>query len=293
LEEFDVRLLIKRDDLIHQKIQGNKWRKLRYNLMAAVQGNHHTVLTFGGAYSNHIAASAYAFWSAGLDLIAVIRGEESSKDNPTLSKARELDTEIHFISREDYRRKTEPEFIDNLKKKFGRFYLIPEGGANSEGLKGCSEILEEVEQHFDIVCCAMGTGTTVAGLLLALKENQKLIGFPALKGGGFLRNEVLGLIETSRLKPTHQELSEANWTLSTDFHFGGYAKMKPELLKFIKGFQKRTGIPLDPVYNGKMMFGVYDKIEKGEIASGQTVLAIHTGGLQGWDGMKDQGKGLP
>ena len=258
--------------------------------MAAVQGDHHTMLTFGGAYSNHIAATAYACWSAGLDLIAVVRGEESSKDNPTLKKARELNTELHFVSRDDYRRKTEKDFINILQKKFGRFYLIPEGGANAEGVKGCSEILGEVEQDFNIVCCAMGTGTTVAGLILALKENQRLIGFPALKGGEFLKEEVLGLIELARLKPTHQELSTIEWGLSTDYHFGGFAKMKPELLEFISGFQDRTGIPLDPVYTGKMMFGIYDMVKKGDIEKGQTVLAIHTGGLQGWEGMKDQGK---
>ena len=290
LEEYGVTLLIKREDLIHQEIQGNKWRKLRYNLMAAVQGDHHTILTFGGAYSNHIAASAYACWSAGLDLIGVIRGEDTSKDNPTLAKAKALGTEFHFVSREDYRRKTEQEFIDDLKNMFGRFYLIPEGGANKEGVKGCSEILGEVEQDFDVVCCAMGTGTTVAGLLLSLKENQKLIGFPALKGGEFLKDEVLGLIETARLKPIHQEQSSINWELSTDYHFGGFAKMKPELVEFIEGFQNRTDIPLDPVYTGKMMFGIYDLIKKGEIEKGRKILAIHTGGLQGWNGMIDQGK---
>lgn len=286
LVEYGVTLLMKREDLIHQEIQGNKWRKLRYNLMAAVQGDHHTLLTFGGAYSNHIAASAYACWSAGLDLIAVIRGEESSKDNPTLKKARELGTELYFVSREEYRRKTEKDFLDGLKKKFGRCYMIPEGGANAEGVKGCSEILGEVEQDFDIVCCAMGTGTTVAGLLLSLKEDQRLIGFPALKGGDFLKDEVLRLMDESGLK-SEQELSTLNYQLSTDYHFGGYAKMKPELLEFIERFNERTSIPLDPVYTSKMMFGIYDLIEKGEIKNGQTVLAIHTGGLQGWEGMKD------
>ena len=290
LDEHGVTLFMKRDDLIHQEIQGNKWRKLRYNLIAAVQGNHHTILTFGGAYSNHIAASAYACWSAGMDLIAVIRGEESSKDNPTLSMAMELGTELHFVSRLAYHRKTEKNFIDGLKKQFGRFYLIPEGGANSEGVKGCSEILEEVDHDFDIVCCAMGTGTTVAGLILSLKENQKLIGIPALKGGKFLKDEVLGLIELAKLKPTHQDLDSIDWELAADYHFGGFAKMKPELMDFINGFQKRNGIPLDPVYTGKMMFGIYDMIKKGEIESGKTILAIHTGGLQGWEGMKDQGK---
>lgn len=283
MEQFDVKLLIKREDLIHQEIQGNKWRKLRYNLTKAVQENHHTLLTFGGAYSNHIAATAYACWSAGLDLICVIRGEEANKDNPTLKRAKELDAELHFVSREDYRKKIEPAFIQGLEEKFGRFYLIPEGGANPEGVKGCSEILGEVEQNFDIVCCAMGTGTTVAGLLLSLSADQRLIGFPALKGGEFLKDEVLKLMDGSGLK-SEQEVPTLNWQLSTDYHFGGFAKMKPELMEFINGFQDRTGIPLDPVYTSKMMFGIYDLIEKGEIKNGQTVLAIHTGGLQGWGG---------
>ena len=227
LEQFGVKLLMKREDLIHQEIQGNKWRKLRYNLTKAVQENHHTLLTFGGAYSNHIAATAYACWSAGLDLVCVVRGEEEYKDNPTLKRAQELDAELHFVSREDYRKKTEPAFIQELEEKFGRFYLIPEGGANPEGVKGCSKILGEVEQDFDIVCCAMGTGTTVAGLLLSLKEDQRLIGFPALKGGDFLKDDVLKLINESGLKASiplslkDTQKSKANFQLSTDYHFGG------------------------------------------------------------------------
>ena len=177
-----------------------------------------------------------------------------------------------------------------MEAKFGQFLLIPEGGANGLGVRGCAEILPEVEEDFDVVCCAAGTGTTLAGLALTLKENQQLLGFPALKGGEFLKDDVERLIEESRLRA----LSTIDYRLITNYHFGGYAKMKPELLEFANGFQERTGIQLDPIYTAKMMFGIYDMIRVGEygdtlLRKGTTVLAIHTGGLQGWQGMKHRG----
>lgn len=284
LTDSGIRLLIKRDDLIHNHISGNKWRKLKYNLREAAEQNHHTLLTFGGAYSNHIVATAFAAQKAGLSSIGVIRGEDDGT-NPTLRFAREHGMQLHFISREDYRRKNDDDFIDQLEEKFGRFFLVPEGGANGLGVRGCTEILSEVEEDFDVVCCAAGTGTTLAGLTLSLNENQILFGFPALKGGEFLNDEVIRLMEESRLRLP----SIVNFQLITDYHFGGYAKMTPELLEFINGFQERTGIPLDPIYTGKMMFGIYDLIRKGRFKKGTTILAIHTGGLQGWQGMHHRG----
>ena len=283
LKDSGVLLLIKRDDLIHEHISGNKWRKLKYNLREAAEQNHHTLLTFGGAYSNHVTATAFAAQKAGLSSIGVIRGEDD-KTNPTLQFASEHGMQLHFVSRENYRRKTDDDFIEGLEEQFERFFLVPEGGANGLGVRGCAEILPEVEEDFDVVCCAAGTGTTLAGLALALKENQKLLGFPALKGGGFLKDEVRRLASESNLK--HGIL---NLELITDYHFGGYAKMKPELLDFIRGFESRTGIPLDPIYTGKMMFGIYDMIEKGNFLPRTTVLAVHTGGLQGWKGMQHRG----
>ena len=284
LKGSGIRLLIKRDDQIHEHISGNKWRKLKYNLREAAEQNHHTLLTFGGAYSNHIAATAFAAQKAGLSSIGVIRGEDDHT-NPTLAFAREHGVQLHFVSREDYRRKTDEGFINELEQQFGRFFLVPEGGANGLGVRGCAEILTEVEEDFDVVCCAAGTGTTLAGLALTLQENQRLLGFPALKGGEFLEEEVVRLIADSGLRPP----SIINHQLITDYHFGGYAKMKPELLDFIQGFTERTGIPLDPIYTGKMMFGIYDMIEKGNFVAGNTVLAVHTGGLQGWKGMQHRG----
>lgn len=275
---------MKRDDLIHEHISGNKWRKLKYNLREAVEQNHHTLLTFGGAYSNHIAATAFAAQKAGLSSIGVIRGEDDAS-NPTLKFSREHGMHLYFVSREDYRRKIEDEFIDDLEEQFGQFFLVPEGGANGLGVRGCAEILPEIEEAFDVVCCAAGTGTTLAGLALTLKENQTLLGFPALKGGEFLTGEVDRLMAESRLRPP----STVNHKLITDYHFGGYAKLKPELVGFINGFQERTGICLDPIYTGKMMFGIYDMIRTGRFENGTTILAIHTGGLQGWLGMEHRG----
>ena len=283
LKGSGVRLLIKRDDLIHEHISGNKWRKLKYNISEAVQQNHHTILTFGGAYSNHISATAYACKKVGLESIGIIRGEDDST-NPTLNFARENGMQLEFVSREDYRRKNEDDFLNEFEQRFGRFFLVAEGGANGLGVRGCAEILSEVEGQFDVVCCSAGTGTTLAGLAISLKQDQKLVGFPALKGGGFLEGEVKRLIQESNLR--HGNL---NFELETDYHFGGYAKLRPELLQFIDGFKEQTGIPLDPIYTGKMIFGMYDLISKGHFASGTTILAMHTGGLQGWQGMKHRG----
>ena len=168
LKDSGVRLLIKRDDLIHEQISGNKWRKLKYNISEAVQQNHHTILTFGGAYSNHISATAFACKKVGLESIGIIRGEDDST-NPTLNFARENGMQLEFVSREDYRRKNEDDFLDELEQRFGRFFLVPEGGANGLGVRGCAEILSEVEEQFDIVCCSAGTGTTLAGLAITLK----------------------------------------------------------------------------------------------------------------------------
>ena len=308
LKDAGIRLLIKRDDLIHQHISGNKWRKLKYNLAEAAGQNHHTILTFGGAYSNHIAATAFACKKVGLESIGIIRGEDDAT-NPTLTFARANGMQLQFVSREEYRMLTHPRSASGaspsldkrggaapwrgggeFEQRFGRCFIIPVGGANGLGVRGCAEILPEIDEEFDIVCCAAGTGTTLAGLALTLKAHQQLFGFPALKGGEFLKDEVERLIRGSNLRPP----TTVNFQLMTDYHFGGYAKVSPELLNFIRGFTQRTGIPLDPIYTGKMMFGIYDMIRVGAhdhtpLQKGTTILAIHTGGLQGWMGMQHRG----
>ncbi len=271
----DVTLTIKREDEIHPYISGNKYRKLKYNLLAAEEQGFETLLTFGGAYSNHIAATASAGSEFGFKTIGIIRGDElvdKVSDNPTLSFAQKCGMELKFISRKDYREKSSPEFIVNLKNRFGDFYLLPEGGTNDLAIKGCEEILTENDNDFDYICTPVGTGGTIAGVINSTNPNQKVIGFSALKGD-FLKEEIAKLT------------TKDNWSLLTDFHFGGYGKTSNELIAFINKFKEETNISLDPVYTGKMIFGLVDLIQKNKFKKGTKIIAIHTGGLQGIEGM--------
>ncbi|MCF6347424.1 MAG: pyridoxal-phosphate dependent enzyme [Flavobacteriaceae bacterium] len=281
----DVELVIKREDKIHPHISGNKYRKLKYNLIEAKHQNFNTLLTFGGAYSNHIAATAAAGKEFGFKTIGIIRGEELADkiaDNPTLSFAQECDMQFKFVSRKDYRKKTESKFLAALENEFGNFYVLPEGGTNELAIKGCEEILTKEDHIFDYVCVSVGTGGTISGLINSTKKHQRILGFPALKGN-FLQEEI-------KLFTTKD-----NWELITDYHFNGYGKINSELITFINQFKERTGIPLDPVYTGKMLFGIVNLIGKDYFKKGSKILAIHTGGLQGIQGMnmKLQQKGLP
>ena len=267
-----IQLHLKRTDLIPPTISGNKFYKLKYNLIEAKAQGLTSLLTFGGAYSNHIAATAAAGHEYGFHTIGIIRGEELAEkiqDNPTLRQAQDNGMQLHFISRSEYRRKADVDFIEQLKSKFGAFYLIPEGGTNSLAVKGCEEILtEQDKQDFDYVCCAVGTGGTIAGIINSSNDTQKILGFPALKGD-FLFDEI------------KQWTTRSNWDLCLDYHFGGYAKTTPELLQFIEQFQQQTGIEIEPIYTGKMLFGIFDLIERGYFPANSKILAIHTGGLQG------------
>ena len=280
-----IRLEVKREDLHGEGISGNKLRKLKYNVAKAIEQGATKILTFGGAYSNHILAASYIKKKYGIDVIGVVRGEELAgkvKENPTLCKAQENGMQFHFVSREAYRNKSSSEFIQKLKEKFGDFYLLPEGGTNELAIKGCEEILTTEDEKFDYICCAVGTGGTVAGLINASTENQQVIGFSALKGD-FLIDDVAALV------------SNKNWAIQTNYHFGGYAKVNSELITFINDFKKNTGVLLDPIYNGKMMYGIFDLIKKDYFPKNTSILAIHTGGLQAVSGMNIllKKKGLP
>ena len=280
-----ISIAIKREDLIHPFISGNKYRKLKYNIMEAKKVSKTTLLTFGGAFSNHIAAVAYAGKEHNCKTIGIIRGEELEKKevlNPTLQFAKDCGMTFKFVSRETYRTKTDSNFINNLRHEFGDFYLLPEGGTNDLAVKGCEEILKTDDFKFDYICCAVGTGGTISGLINASKTHQKILGFPALKGN-FLEQDIR--------KFANQE----NWELITDYHFGGYAKIKPELISFINKFKEDYKIPLDPIYTGKLMFGIFDLIEKGFFPNDSKILAIHTGGLQGIAGANNmlKQKNLP
>jgi 1-aminocyclopropane-1-carboxylate deaminase len=271
----DNQVDVKPEYLIHPYISGNKYRKLKYNLLDAKKAQTNTLLTFGGAFSNHIAAVASAGREFGFKTIGVIRGEEliSKVDtNPTLRFAQDSGMTLKFITRDQYRNKTDVQFIDTLKSEFGDFYAIPEGGTNELAVQGCEEILTKADASYDFICCSVGTGGTISGLINSAYSHQKIIGFPALKGD-FLQEEITKFAKNN------------NWKLMTDYHFGGYAKISDELIAFINQFKQRHSIPLDPIYTGKMVFGIYDLIEKGYFPEGSKILAIHTGGLQGIEGM--------
>ncbi|MEO6348531.1 MAG: pyridoxal-phosphate dependent enzyme [Aquaticitalea sp.] len=273
--KLDNGIFIKPDHLIHPTISGNKFRKLKYNLFEAKRQNKKSLLTFGGAYSNHIAAVAGAGKEFGFSTIGIIRGEEvldKIDSNPTLRYAQDCGMVFKFVEREKYREKSSIPFLSELKEEFGDFYLLPEGGTNELAIKGCEEILTEADSDFDYICCSIGTGGTISGIINSSQPNQKIIGFPALKGN-FLREEIAKFA------------TKNNWALMTDYHFGGYAKINLELISFINEFKAKYHIPLDPIYTGKLMYGIFDLMQKGYFPKGSKILAIHTGGLQGIEGM--------
>lgn len=282
IESAGISLWMKREDELHPHISGNKFRKLKYNLEEAVDRGYHTLLTFGGAYSNHISALAYAGKMNGLKTIGVIRGDELAlrpelvSENPTLSLAKNLGMQLEFVSRDLYKSRHKEEFIDLLRDRFGEFYLVPEGGTNALAIKGCEEILNEDDRAFDYICVSVGTGGTMTGLINSAGVGQKVLGFPSLKGD-FLREEIDKIA-------IHRE----NWSLVNDYHFGGYAKINEKLISFINQFYRSTTIPLDPVYTGKMMYGLVDMIRNKRFEKNSRILAIHTGGLQGIHGMNQK-----
>ena len=267
-----VALHIKREDLNHPYISGNKWWKLKYNLDAAQQQGHNTVLTFGGAYSNHLYATAAAAHALGLKSIGVVRGEETTPLNPTLAFAQTMGMHLHYSSREVYRQKTEENFLKALQEQFGKFYTIPEGGTNTLAIQGTREFATTFPtEPFDYICLAVGTGGTIAGIIQGAAYGE-IIGFSALKGS-FLTAEVKTLLDANH--PARP------WHINDQYHMGGYAKKNDTLIAFIQNFQAKHNIPLDFVYTGKMMWGIFDLVQQGYFARGSRILAIHTGGLQG------------
>jgi len=282
LEESDVELYIKREDLTDSYISGNKFRKLKYNLLDAHKNGHDTLLTFGGAYSNHIHAVAYAGYKFNFKTIGIIRGETTLPLNPTLADAQSFGMKLHYISRSSYRNKKENYFLDDLKSRFGNFYLIPEGGSNALAVKGCAEMIDDRVSEFDHICCACGTGGTLAGIIAGLNGYKKVWGFPVLKNAGFLQNDIGGLILN------YSSRTYKNWDLILDYHFGGYAKFNQDLINFINNFKKRHLVALDPIYTGKLMYGIFDLIGNGFFKKGNRILAVHTGGLQGIKGFNQR-----
>lgn len=275
---------VKREDLLHPHISGNKFRKLKYNLIEAKETGQNTLLTFGGAYSNHILAVAAAGKEFGFKTIGVIRGDELKNKplNTTLSAARKFGMSFHFVSREDYRQKENPDFIDDLKKSFGDFYLLPEGGTNQLAVRGCTEIITENDSVYDYICVAVGTGGTLAGIVESSYEHQKIMGFSVLSG-------------TFQKAKIESFTSKSNFEINDSYSFGGYGKIDLNLIRFINEFKEKTGIPLDLVYTGKLFYGILELYKNSYFKKNNRILAVHSGGLQGIAGMNERliGEKLP
>ena len=267
LRSKKIKLFIKRIDLIHPYVSGNKFYKLKYNFIELKKQKKNKVLTFGGAYSNHICATSFLANKNNIKSIGIIRGEQHSQLNPTLEFAKKQGMDIHYISRKKYRNKHKPCFIEELKYRYGDFYLLPEGGSNILAVKGTEEIIDDDNSNY--ICCSIGTGGTIAGIMNASKKNQMIIGFPALKSYLDLQNNIKKWSRRSNLKLEYGYVGK------------GYAKISKELIKFINTFYNNYNIPLDAVYNGKMMFGIFDLVSKNYFKEGSSILAIHTGGIQG------------
>lgn len=269
-----VQVFVKRDDLIHPLISGNKWRKLKYLLKrAAAEGKTHLV-TFGGAYSNHLLATAAAAAKFGFTCTGFVRGEEV--DNDTLFLCRLHGMELRFTDRESYRDK--PALFQKFYGDDAQAIFIDEGGASPEAALGCSELLNELTEVYDHIICACGTGTTAAGIINGMQQSglhTHFHGVPALKNGEFLRDDIAQYLTL----PT-------DYHLHTNYHFGGYGKVTAQLIDFVKQFTSSTGIMIEPVYTGKMFYALYDLINSGQFTPGSKILAIHTGGLLGILGMK-------
>ncbi|SNS41762.1 1-aminocyclopropane-1-carboxylate deaminase/D-cysteine desulfhydrase, PLP-dependent ACC family [Ekhidna lutea] len=274
LDEKKVQLFVKRDDLIHPEIMGNKWRKLKYNLAAMQKTGIKSLVTMGGAYSNHIAATAAMAYENKLEAIGIIRGDELTKDsNPTLSKAHEKGMVLKFVDRTIYRQyRDNPHLVQN---EYPTHYFLPEGGTNDDAIRGTGQIIPEIKESFDIIVTPVGTGGTFAGLLASCSSKQKVIGVSTLKGK-FIHDEMGSLLNTHQISGPYEIID--------NYHFGGYGKVNSVLIDFINWFKENFNIPLDPIYTGKSFFTVWDMIKTDKFEKNLKIVLLHTGGLQGIEG---------
>lgn len=271
LEQYQIELYMKRDDLLHPVISGNKWRKLKYSLDHALSLGSDTLVSMGGIYSNHLHALAYVGQALGLKTIGLVRGEQPRVLTPTLSDIKRWGMELVFVSRTDYRLLRRHKKYDNLPGLKPGQYWLPEGGATNLALQGVSELVTEISIPYDSFCVPCGTGATLAGVIEGVPESVSVLGFAAFKSANFLISDVEVLLSQSR----------HNWQINLDYHFGGFAKINAELSVFIKEFESKSAVPLEPIYTGKMIYGVYELIKKHYFRPGQRIIALHTGGLQG------------
>jgi len=276
-----VQLYVKRDDLIDPVISGNKWRKLKYHLQGYKESGLSQILSFGGAYSNHLHALARVGMLEGIETIGIVRGDElTPQSNETLKDLEFWGMKLHFVSREQYKRRYDNDYIETLRQQYGDFYCVPEGGYSEQAVLGVEDIIAEVTNPytFQHIFCPVGSGTTLAGLAVAAAKfmpQARIHGICALKNGSYLNQQVESLIQQ------RQGDSLTNWQLHLDYHFGGFAKQKETFKQLWNIHCIDSQIPWDKVYTAKMLFAVLDMVQQGYFNRGENILLIHTGGLQG------------
>lgn len=274
----DIQISIKRDDLLHPIISGNKWRKLQYALLEANENNVKHIVSFGGGYSNHLHALGYCCLQLGIRLSAIVRGDYSQNLSPMLQDLLSWGADIQYVDRVTYQQRAEPEYLQTLTTKYPNALLIPEGGSQQQALKGLSEIIQELHTQYDYILAPVASGGTLAGLIQESKQylqqhNCQILGIGVLKGEGYLEQLVRDLLI--------EEDDTKDWQINHNYHFGGYAKSNHELTQFCSDFYQQTEIKIEPVYSGKLFFALRDLIDKNYFPNGSRILALHTGGLQG------------
>ncbi|HEY5715432.1 MAG TPA: pyridoxal-phosphate dependent enzyme [Psychromonas sp.] len=289
LDFLQLKLSIKRDDLLHPEISGNKWRKLKYNFLEARRQQVDHIISFGGAYSNHLHALAAAGFHFGFKTSAIIRGESSYADNPTLKQCLAWGMALQFVTRQEYKKRAEPAYLQSLQRLFPNALIVPEGGSNQFALPGMMEAVQEIFQQaddpVDHIVTATGSGGTLAGAVAGVAQYQpktKVTGIAVLKNAHYLNREIESLLAQAKVN------RKGEWCLQTEFHQGGYAKVPAELLYFCEQFTRQTAIPVEPIYTGKMFYGLFQLIQQGYFNKGQHIVALHTGGLQGLNGLQDR-----
>lgn len=271
-----VRVSLIRADQIHPQISGNKWFKLKYNLQFALQNDYKSVVSFGGAYSNHLHALAWAAKESGLASIGVVRGEPVS--NPMLEDAVEWGMQLHFVDRVNYRRKSDPDWLEEHRHLWGDALIIPEGGSNALAVKGVAELARSIElacPEMNYLLAPCGTGGTLAGLISGVSSRVKVEGYPVLKGGDFLKNDIVCLLDIANIEP------KCLWELDLEAHYGGYGKANAAHLAFLADLEEKLGIPFDQVYTSKMLRRFLENVDLNRYPVGSHIVLVHTGGLQG------------
>jgi len=281
-EKHQLIVSIKRDDNIHPIISGNKWRKLKFNLHFAKANNYAGIISFGGSFSNHIHALAFACQQQKLKSIGIIRGESAYESNYTLSMAQQWGMKLSFVDRKTYRLRDDANYLNDLQRKYPDYLIVPEGGSNKLALAGVGEVITELNQQceFDTLLTPVGSGGTLAGLIQADKNQHKLLGISVLKEDGYLAEQVIDLLGNG----SHFD----NWKILSEFHRGGYAKFNKEDEQRITNFNLQTGYVFEPVYSGKMILAFLDLIERNYFSKGERIVLLHTGGLQGIGGMLER-----